>query len=94
MEYKVGDKLLCKKDLYITFVKGKKYKIIHSYVNSGSHWIYVDGETGDNNETTNLAFWYGEMRSMPLGGKDYLLDICDYFYTKEEERKIKLEKLI
>ena len=92
MEYKVGDKLLCKKDFisyinnYITmFDKGSYYDIITTTddqfpdLKRNFKAVYVEG--------TNGGYWFNIKGGLSTQNFD------QYFYTKEEERKLKLKKL-
>ena len=91
MEYKIGDRVLCKKKLRgkngIVFKKGKRYKIISNSqdIRIIDNVRYID---------KNIFYIFGEYT---IWGLDYELksgyNIFDYFHTIEEERKIKLEKI-
>ena len=80
MEYKVGDKVLCKKD-YKVFICGRYYTVTEkrNYKNY-AYDIYI--KTDDSKEilfNEDDTFWDPRL--------------FDYFYTKEEERKLKLKKI-
>jgi len=74
----VGDRLLCKEEIDKIFIKDKYY--------------YVDDI---KNFSTDYSEYFYDLRSefntiLPFFSESYL---HQYFYTKQEERKIKLEKL-
>ena len=80
MEYNVGDKLLCKKGYMSSY---------HNIINKEQ--IYVICEVFKNavlicgNEKRFWWFYYNIQKFQPL--------LQDYFYTKEELRRLKLEKI-
>lgn len=80
MRFKVGDKVLCKKDYTIAI-----------YTNGTSLKIYKD-RTYEILE----VYMYGENENVRvlIEGNSVLDTIVDYhFYTKEEMRKLKLDKI-
>ena len=76
--YKVGDKILCKGGDSVTAItKGRYYTIIY-IENIYSKSIYIIDDKGYTDYySTKLNTWY----------------IGNYFYSKEEIRLMKLEKL-
>lgn len=78
MNNNVG-KILCKYSFKDCYIKGKWYDIVFSYVGLGVDVI------GDNDEVHGLYFRRRD---------DYgYLYIWDYFYTEQEIRKLKLERI-
>jgi len=78
----VGDKLLCKKNL---FNSESTYLIEFEY-------YYVCEITPTNNNYTDYIYMLICEQYQPVNFR-YYGEFCEYFYTKQEERKIKLEKL-
>ena len=79
MEFKVGDRLLCKKDISF-FSKGKEYPLTDIY-NGYVCLISID----ENAIIKSLYFSPDNMYSA--------LYLYKYFYTKMENRKLKIRKL-
>ena len=86
---KVGDNLLCKKNLSTyfrngefqsKFEKGKSYKIL------GINNIYIRIKFRYNAKP--IGFWLVQHRD-----KRFFYYIWDYFYTTKEIRKLKLKQL-
>jgi len=82
--FNIGDKLLCKIDVnksYLTLTKGVEYIILSAdfdvLLSADIDVLYYKYNIIDD---TNKDFYYIE-------------EFDDYFYTKNEVRKIKLEKL-
>ena len=79
--FKVGDKLLCKKDSITKYSRYKKNK--YYYIEDIDDPVYDYEEysyyiNDDNNN--NIYFW-----------KEY--DLYEYFYTAQDVRKLKLKNL-
>jgi len=84
---KVGDKYLCKKpacilqhNYYCYITENNYYIIIYSDMTCMD--VYPDDYVHKDNTITFSKYT-----------NDYSLYFYDYFYTKQEERKFKLEKL-
>ena len=75
MEYKVGDRLLCKKNYEDTIFEGKYYIIILKSLDYNNDYVLT---FKDNNGDPFIMFYF---------------EIKHYFYTENELRKIKLERL-
>jgi hypothetical protein len=72
---KIGDKLLCKRNLDAYITKGKKYEIKEIY----TKYISIkDNDVLRKYSNVLLMLYFGTY-------------IWDYFYTKEEIRILKLE---
>ena len=75
MEFKIGDRLLCKK--------------IHKWYIKGNFYVINDVDIGPfTNDVSVEGYWFNLDKGyigVPL--------FSDYFYTLEELRKLKLEKI-
>lgn len=94
IKLEIGDKLLCKKS-YSNFInKNKYYKIVKCHrklsgVNN-NNIIYDDYPYGVefNFDLYNFYFYLNQLKQ---NDSDYL---WDYFYKPNEERKVKLKKIL
>jgi hypothetical protein len=94
---KIGDKIVCKRDKFfirtgdkrVDYFYGKEYEIrgISNYTSDldDKFWYYM---TGDDVNVNRGFIHYTENY---FGFTNY--HIYDFFYTKQEYRKLKLEKL-
>ena len=96
MEYKVGDKVLCKKDyirmfgnniVYKSFISGRIYKVSSNWLYFGHECLSIKSEFSDE-----VSFFLNDGRYLNIN-YNYKNKLYDYFYTKEEERKFKIENI-
>ena len=90
MNYKIGDRVLCKRDYNVSlgnfsnfsrFKKDKHYKILYVGNNDFSYDILIRSERG-------------EKFGFDLVTNNNDIDVFyDYFYTPDEIRKMKLERI-
>jgi hypothetical protein len=92
MKYKIGDKLVCIKEVvfngnrnnYPVYEVGGVYEICYH----SSFSIYILGKYSNRNNIRNgSGFWFN------IKYNDDKYYVSDYFYTLKEYRKKKLEKL-
>lgn len=105
MNIKTGDILTCKKTIDDKIIKNKKYKVdfilVHSTLNTTlpyEYWVKRNNNTVDEIDYLKEFFFSTIIMSNKDGKfKSGLyfssFDIFDYFYTKKEERRIKLLEL-
>lgn len=78
--YKKGDKLLCKKDYHSSFTKGKVYTIEFSMASLGVDVI--------SNSREEIGFYFHKT----IDKEPFYF--YEYFYTDQELRKEKLNKIL
>jgi hypothetical protein len=94
MKFNIGDKVYCKKSLHyidgnmteFNFIANNFYTILEipSNIDDVNCGVYLGGSNNDND-----VFWFYE------GNEHWSIDnrFYDYFYTKQELRKRKLNKI-
>ena len=105
MEFKNVDMVICKKDFIprgytlekickIQFIKNKEYKITYSGYWSPDENLILYEIDGNYNKNVNLIrSFYANKNDDSLLKQLNLTDFHEYFYSKTELRKMKLNKL-
>lgn len=87
MNYKIGDKILCKKSNSDNSVIKDNYYFIGDIDDSDVFFIFIVLFPGKN-----FGRWF-EVRENNNYYRSSHLNFYDYFYTEKEIRKLKLQKL-
>lgn len=85
--YKVGNYIVCKQNIdFPTLVIDKRYRITAIYV------------ANNNNDFSFFSYIVtimvkGKLKLFNITDKEHSLYLYKYFYSKQDERKLKLEKI-
>ena len=92
MKIKVGDRLLCKKSCP-NFKKGDYHKILLIVSGFYDNGLYSVAFRDKDGMITYFNYLENEDKSSDILSAYKNQRLWDYFYSKQEERKIKLKKL-
>jgi hypothetical protein len=94
---KIGDILICKRTIGDKIIKEQKYKVdyisVYCTLNTTlpyEYWLKRNNKKIDEVDFSK-EFFFSTITISGIGFSSF--DIFDFFYTKQEERKIKLLKL-